>query len=74
MINCKDVRFCPNAKCGFAGYVSINVSTRRIECSEALSCEMCDTQWRDPLLREQFNWLTYFKEKLFGEDSSLESI
>ena len=75
LINCTDVRFCPNAKCEYAGYVQIDEDTRRIECREALSCEMCDTQWRDPLLREPANWLTHLKETLlFGEDSSLDSI
>ena len=75
LINCKDVRFCPNAKCGYAGHVEINEDTQRIECSEALTCEKCGIKWRDPLLREPFSLsFKYFKDKLFGEVSSLESI
>ena len=52
LIHSKDVRTCPNKDCSYAGLVEIDPDTERIECSNPLQCEKCDTKWKDPLQRE----------------------
>ena len=49
LVNCQDVRTCPNTQCGYAGLVCIDPDTEMIECTQPLECPKCLTLWKDPL-------------------------
>ena len=49
LIHDAEVRFCLNKACQFAGTVSIDPESERIECSEPYECEKCGTKRQDPL-------------------------
>ena len=55
LINGGDVVHCPNSECGYAGVVTIDEQSERIECSAPFVCSKCDTEWRDPLQRAPFS-------------------
>ena len=38
LINSDEVRYCPNAECGYAGVIHIDPDTDRIECNMPLEC------------------------------------
>lgn len=49
LITTDDIRKCPNNECSFAGYVPIDPDSGAIECLKPFKCDMCNTEWLDPL-------------------------
>jgi len=67
LIHSQDVRFCPKSGCGYAGTITLDPKSGRIECNQPICCDKCDGTWRDPLQRQTSSFILNYAVSLAQE-------